>query len=219
MAHDADAFLGLDLGTSSVKALLVDLDGRALAAASERLVLISDAPLQAEQDADGWWRAAVVAIRACLAAAPQARVLAVGLTGQKHALLPLDEHGVPVRPAFLWADGRATAECDEVRAVFPAVARRTVALPLPGFFVPKWLRYLRTEPENAARTARVCSAKDWLRLKLSGALATDRTEASASQVYDFRANAWSDDLLGLFDLRRDLLPPVRRSTSEAGRVS
>lgn len=214
-----DAFLGLDLGTSSLKALLVDGDGRALAEASERIALVSERPLQAEQDADAWWTAAVAAIRACLAGAPEARVRAIGLTGQKHALLPLDEEHRPLHPAVLWADGRATEECDEVRAVFPAVARRTGALPLPGFLVPKWLRYLRRQPELAARTARLCFAKDWLRLQLTGAFATDRTEASASQLYDFRKNSWSDTLLGIFDLPRERLAPVRRSLSEAGRVS
>ena len=219
MNPSGDAFLGLDLGTSGVKALVVDAEGRTLGEGLERLELVTDEPLQAEQDAGEWWRATVGAIRACLAAAGEARVVAVGLTGQKHALLPLDADRRPLRRAILWADGRATQECDEVRAVFPAVARRTGFLPQPGFLVPKWLRFLRTEPELAARTARLCQAKDWLRLKLTGALATDRTEASASQAYDFRANAWSDALLRLWDLPRELLPPVRRSTSEAGRVS
>ncbi|MDF1702451.1 MAG: FGGY family carbohydrate kinase, partial [Planctomycetota bacterium] len=213
-----DAYLGLDLGTSSLKALLVNEAGHTLAAASEPLVLVAERPLQAEQDADAWWRACVAAIRHVLAAAPGARVRAVGLTGQKHAFLPLDEQHRPLRSAVLWADGRATDECDEVRAVFPAVARRTGALPLPGFFVPKWLRYQRREAELAARTARLCGAKDWLRLKLTGAFATDRTEASSSQAYDFRTNSWAESLLTLWDLRRDQLPPVRRSTSEAGRV-
>ena len=181
--------------------------------------ILSETPLQAEQDADAWWQATVAAIRSCLASAPDARVLAIGLTGQKHALLPLDEASRPLRPAVLWADGRATPECDEVRSIFPAVARRTGALPLPGFFVPKWLRYVRREPELAARTARLCFAKDWLRLKLTGAFATDRTEASASQAYDFRRDSWSDTLLTIFDLDRDRLAPVRRSLSESGRVS
>jgi len=219
MARDTPAYLGLDLGTSSVKALLVDEDGAVLATAGERLALLSDQPLQAEQDAEAWWRAASAAVRACLAAAPQARVHTVGLTGQKHALLPLDEANRPLRPAVLWADGRAMRECAEVRTVFPAVARRTGALPLPGFLVPKWLRYLRTEEALAARTVRLCFAKDWLRLRLTGAFATDRTEASASQAYDFRSNSWSDTLLSVWDMRRDMLAPVRRSISEAGRVN
>lgn len=197
----------------------MDAEGRELASASERLALRAERPLQAEQDADAWWTAAVAAIRACLAGAPDAAVRAVGLTGQKHALLPLDEDRRPLRPAVLWADGRATPECEEVHAIFPAVARRTGALPLPGFFVPKWLRFLRREPELAARTTRLCFAKDWLRLRLTDAFATDRTEASASQVYDFRRDSWSDTLLQLFDLPRERLAPVRRSTSEAGRVS
>jgi xylulokinase len=218
MTRGEEAFLGLDLGTTSVKALLVDAAGRTLGSGRVSLELVSREPLQAEQDAEGWWRGAVAAVRACLAAAPGARVAAVGLTGQKHALLPLDEHDRPLAPAVLWADGRATAECDEVRRVFPAVARRTGALPQPGLFVPKWLRYARTRADLAARTVRLCGAKDWLRLRLTGTFATDRTEASASQAYDFRSNTWSGTLLTLWDLRPELLPPVLRSTREAGRV-
>ncbi len=218
-AADVPAFLGIDLGTSSVKALLVDENGQALAAANERLTIIADHPLQAEQDAEAWWESTVRAVRACLDAAPAARVRAVGLTGQKHALLPLDEGHRPLANACLWADGRAHEEAAEMRTVFPAIARRTGTLPLPGFLVPKWLRWLRSDPEAAKRTRRLCYAKDWIRLRLTDAFATDRTEASASQAFDFRSNTWADPLLMLFDLPREILAPVRRSTSEAGRVS
>jgi xylulokinase len=214
----APAFLGLDLGTSSVKALLVDADGGAVASAEERLELIAAHPLQAEQDGEAWWAATVAAIRACLAAAPASRVRAIGLTGQKHALLPLDDEHRPLRPAFLWADGRAHEEAAEMRSVFPAIARRTGSLPQPGFLIPKWLRFSRVEPALRARTRRICFAKDWIRLKLTGSFGTDRTEASASQAYDFRSDTWADPLLMLFELPRECLAPVVRSTTRAGRV-
>jgi len=214
----ADAYLGIDLGTSSVKALLVGVDGAVISAGAERLRLLADQPLQAEQDAEIWWEAAVTAIRACLGAAPAVRLRSVGLTGQKHAFLALDALNRPVGNAVLWADGRATKEATEMRLVFPAAARRTGFLPQPGFLVPKWLRFVRTEPERAARVARLIYAKDWLRLRLTGTFATDRTEASASQVYDFRRNTWSDALLGAFELDLDTLPPVLCSPAPAGEV-
>ena len=217
---DADAFLGIDLGTSGVKALLADPEGTILAEGTGELGRLTAAhPLQAEQEAEAWWQATVTAIQVCLAAAPRARVLAVGLTGQKHALLALDENDRPLRPAVLWADGRARAEAEEMRLVFPAAARRTGALPLPGFLIPKWLRFLRTEPLLAGRTRRLCFAKDYLRLRLTGTFATDRTEASASQAYDFRSNTWSALLLALFNLPAEVLPPVLPSTVQAGEVS
>jgi len=214
-----DAYLGVDLGTSAVKVLLVGPDGAALASASERVPLTADRPLQAEQDAETWWQATTTAVRACLAGAPHAIVRAVGLTGQKHAFLPLDAHDRPLGPAVLWADGRATAEAAEMRLTFPAAARRTGFLPQPGFLVPKWLRWRREDRARAERVARLVYAKDWLRLRLTGTFATDRTEASASQAYDFRANSWSEPLTTLFDLRPETLPPVLPSTAEAGRIS
>jgi xylulokinase len=213
------AFLGLDLGTSACKALLVGEDGRVLAVAEERLELLAERPLQAEQDAEAWWRATVRAVRMCIEQAAGVRIQAVGLTGQKHALLPLDEEHRPLRPALLWADGRAHAEADELRAVFPAIARRTGSLPQPGFLVPKWLRYTRGEPELRARTRRICFAKDWIRLRLTDTFATDRTEASAAQAYDFRKDSWAEPLLMLFELPREVLAPVVRSTTRAGRIS
>ena len=146
-------------------------------------------------------------------------MLAVGLTGQKHALLAVDADDRPLAPAVLWADGRATDEADEVRAVFPAAARRTGLLPQPGFLVPKWLRFQRADRARAERVHKLLFAKDWLRLRLTGTFATDRTEASASQAYDFRRNTWSEPLMTLWDLRPETLPTVLHSTAQAGEVS
>lgn len=218
MSH-RDAYLGVDLGTSSVKVLLVDPEANVLAAGGQPVALIAERPLQAEQDANAWWEATATAIGMCLASAGNVSVRAVGLTGQKHALLALDERDEPLGPAVLWADGRATQEAEEMLAVFPSIGRRTGYLPQPGFLVPKWLRFARADKARAGRVRKLIFAKDWLRLKLTGTFATDRTEASASQAYDFRSNSWSEPLLTLFDLDPATLPPVRRSATEAGRVS
>ncbi len=213
------AYLGIDVGTSSVKALLVDAAGRVLATGAERIPLIADDALQAEEDAQIWWQATVSAVRSCLGGTAGVRLEAVGLTGQKHAFLPLDVAGRPLTNAVLWADGRATVEAAEMRSVFPAAARRTGLLPQPGFLIPKWLRFLRSDPECAARTAKLIYAKDWLRLRLTGSFATDRTEASSSQAYDFRRDSWSESLMRVFDLRPDTLPIVHPSTAQAGTVN
>jgi xylulokinase len=190
-AADRPAFLGIDLGTSAVKALLVDADGVILGEGTGPLTLVADTPLKAEQDAEAWWQAAVTAVQVCLAMAPKARVQAVGLTGQKHALLALDADDRPLAPAVLWADGRAHAEAEEMRLIFPAAARRTGALPLPGFLLPKWLRFRRTQRALADRTRRLCFAKDYLRLRLTGTVGTDVSDASATALFDIRARTWS----------------------------
>ena len=214
-----DCFVGIDLGTSSVKAVAADGDGEVLASARRDLELIAQSPLQAEQDAELWWTAAQAAVRDVVDALPDPRrIQAVGLTGQKHALLPLDPQDDPVRPAFIWADGRARSEVDEMKLVFPAMRRRTGIDALPGLIVPKWLRFLRTEPELARETARICYAKDFLRLRLTGTFATDRSEASASQLFDFRSNTWSETLTTIFEVNAGTLPPVFRCIEPAGEV-
>ena len=213
-----DAWLGIDVGTSSVKVLIVDRDGVALASATENLQLVMDEPLQAEQDAEGWWIATCAAIQRCLADAPKARIRGVGLTGQKHALLPLDANGKPLCRAMLWADGRAHQEANEIRSIYPAAGRRAGAHALPGLLLPKWLYLSRRAPEVADRTAQLLFAKDWIRFRLTGLYATDRTEASASQLFDFRSNTWSPTLTPIFDLSPEWLPQVFAPADEAGTV-
>ena len=212
-------FLGIDLGTSSVKAVACDGEGTILATGRRDLELIARAPLQAEQDGLLWWAATKAAVCDVTNALPDPRAVdAIGLTGQKHALLPLDEGNQPVRPAFLWADGRARNEVEEMKLVFPAMRRRTGFDSLPGLLVPKWLRFVRTEPEAARETKRVCYAKDFVRLQLTGVFATDRSEASASQLFDFRRNTWSETLTTIFDMPLSALPDVKRCIEPTGTV-
>jgi xylulokinase len=215
-----DGYLGLDVGTSSVKGIAVDGTGRVLAQAERPLGMSEPEPLAAEQDADEWWERSVEVLRE-LAPAVGGRPRALGLTGQKHALLPLDRDDRPLRPAVLWCDGRAVEEARETerRVGRAALARRTGALAMPGYLVPKWLWLSRREPDVVARTARLCFAKDYVRLRLTGEFATDRTEASASLLYDLVGKAWSADLEGAFGVSPTLLPAVARSGDVAGRLS
>ncbi|MCA9317017.1 MAG: hypothetical protein KDB73_16135 [Planctomycetes bacterium] len=214
-----DVYLGIDLGTSAVKVLATSSLGRVLATARRPLDLVATTALMAEQDPHAWWTATCAAVREVVEALPEPRdVAGIGLTGQKHALLVLDEHDEPLGPAVLWADGRARAEAEELALVYPAVRRRSGAHPLPGFLIPKWLRFLRTHPDAARRARRLVFAKDWLGLQLTGRHATDRSEASASQVYDFRSDDWAEELWQVFEM-----PPLRatvlRSTEIAGYVT
>ncbi len=213
------AFVGLDLGTSSVKGVLVDPEGHVLASAERPLEILEPAPLGAEQDPEAWWTAAVGVLRE-LSSTPST-VLALGLAGQKHALLPLDAGGTPLTRAILWCDGRASEEVEECLRRVPKLrlARRTGGLPFPGYLVPKWLRLRARHPEVAQATARLVFAKDWLRLRLTGTFATDRTEASASLLWDVGRKAWSEELLTAFEVPATALPEVVRSGDVAGRVS
>jgi xylulokinase len=191
-----------------------------LAEAERPLALETPEPLAAEQDAEAWWAAAADTLRE-LSAGRGERVAAVGLTGQKHALLPLDAANRPLSRAVLWADGRASAEAVEVVRRVPraALSRRTGALALPGYLVPKWLRMRALEPEKARATARLVFAKDFVRLRLTGVFATDPTEASASLLYEIGSKRWADDLLAAFEVPAGALPAVVRCDRVAGRVS
>lgn len=214
-------YVGLDLGTSAVKGVLVDADGRLLATAGRPLDLATPSLLAAEQDPEAWWARSVEVLAELAAAADPARLAAIGLAGQKHALLALDAEGRPLGPAVLWCDGRATDETEEVHARVDrsTLGRRTGAFASPGYFLPKWLRLRRRHPDLAARAATFLFAKDWLRWRLCGTRATDRTEASASLLFDLGRKAWAEDLCATFDVPFAALPPVVRSSDVAGRVT
>lgn len=212
------AWLGLDLGTSSVKALLVDAEGRVLGRSRCSVALQTPSALAAEQDPEDWWTATADAIRGCLSSCPGARVEAVGLAGQKHALLALDSDRAPLAPARLWADGRAHEEAAGMAGRVPRLARRTGAPPLPGYLVPKWLRWSTRHPRLAAETRHLCFAKDYLRLCLTGTLVTDPTEASASQLYDGTRRSWSPTLCMALGVPIESLPPIAASVEIAGTV-
>lgn len=212
-------WLGLDLGSSSVKVLLAGEDGRILARCRRPLGLETPSALAAEQDPEAWWQATIEGIRACLAARPDAQVEGVGPTGQKHALLPLDGRLRPLAAARLWADGRASEEAAEMERRVPRLARRTGAPALPGYLVPKWMRWSSSHPSLASRVRHLCFAKDYLRLRLTGVLATDPTEASASQLWSAGRRRWSPVLCDAFGVPIGALPRVHASVEPAGTVT
>jgi xylulokinase len=215
-------FLGVDVGTSAVKALLVTPDGEVEAVASVPLTLQTPRPGWAEQDPEAWWAACVAAIRALLARRPDVPVAAIGLSGQAHSSVFLDREGQVIRPALLWCDGRTTAECAEItrRAGGEERLRDWVCNPaLEGFTLPKllWLRH--HEPAAHARLAALLLAKDFVRHRLTGVLATEPSDASGTLLFDPARVRWSDEMLRALDVPRSLLPDVGGSAEVLGRVT
>jgi len=218
----AECVLGLDVGTSGVKALLVGPAGDVAAEAVAPLALRTPRPGWAEQDPEDWWAASVAAIRGVLARRPGARVVALGLSGQMHSSVFLDRGGAVVRPALLWCDGRTTAECAEItaRAGGEARLRDLVRNPaLEGFTLPKVLWLRRHEPDAYARVATVLLAKDYVRYRLTGALATEPSDASGTLMFDPAAGRWSDELLAAVGVSRAVLPDVGGSAEVLGGVT
>ena len=165
-----ETFLGLDIGTSSVKALLVDADQRTVAEASTPLSVSRPHPLWSEQDPDHWVEAVEAAVAAIRRDTPSefGALAGIGLSGQMHGATLLDAHDKPLRPAILWNDGRSFAECAELKRRVPDLEQRTGNLAMPGFTAPKMLWVAAHEPEVAKVTRRVLLPKDYVRLHLSG---------------------------------------------------
>jgi xylulokinase len=201
-------FLGLDIGTSSVKALLIDADQRVIAETSAPLSVSRPHPLWSEQDPDDWVGgvdAAVAAIRRH-APAPFAELAGVGLSGQMHGATLLDAGDKPLRPAILWNDGRSFAECVELKRRVPDLEKRTGNLAMPGFTAPKILWVAAHEPAIAKATKRVLLPKDYVRLRLSGEAVSEMSDASGTLWLDVGLRRWDEVLLAATGLSLGAMP-------------
>jgi xylulokinase len=215
-------FLGLDIGTSGVKAILVSTAGDVVAATTTPLTLSTPKPGWAEQHPEDWWSATLAAIRGVLAQRPGAHVASIGISGQMHSSVFLDRSGNVVRPALLWCDGRTTAECAEItsKAGGEDKLRDWVRNPaLEGFTLPKVLWLRKHEPEAYDKVATVLLAKDFIRYRLTGTLATEPSDASGTLMFDPARLRWSDEILQATGVPRALLPDVGGSSDVLGRVT
>ena len=211
-------FMGVDLGTSSAKALIVEGRGEAVALAAEAYDIAIPRPGWAEQDADGLWRACAACIRRALSASGLASeaIAAVGLSGQMHGLVALDEGLRPVRPAIIWADRRSAAQVEHLRGL----GAEDVALnpAATGFLLPSLMWMRENEPERFGRVAHVLLPKDYVRLMLCGELGTDVTDASGTLAMDGARRDWSLPLLDALGLDAALFPEVHMPSQVAGCV-
>jgi xylulokinase len=218
----APRFLGLDVGTSAVKAILIDERGAVGATATAPLSLSTPQPGWAEQEPEAWWQATIAAVRDVLTFQPDAHVSAIGISGQMHSSVFLDHAGSVVRPALLWCDGRTTAECAEIttRAGGEAMLREWVCnAALEGFTLPKVLWLRNHEPDAYARVATVLLAKDFIRYRLTGVPASEPSDASGTLMFDPARLCWSDELLRAVDVPAALLPDVGGSADVLGTVT
>ncbi len=205
------ALVGLDVGTSAVKAVAISPDGEVLGLAEEPYPLSTPQPGWAEQDPEDWWRAA----QAALARVPAGPV---GLTGQMHGLVVLDDSGEVIRPAILWNDGRTEGECAEIeqRIGLDRLIELTGNRALAGFTAPKLLWLRRHEPGSFARIRHVLLPKDYIHLRLTGERATDVSDASGTLLFDVGARAWSAEMCEALEVPAGWLPPALESTVIGG---
>jgi xylulokinase len=217
-------WLGIDTGTGSTRALLVEENGTLRASFTEPHAEIAmEQPLWAEQDPDDWWRAARAAIAGVLeqAGVNGSAVQGIGLSGQMHGLVLLDEANRVIRPALIWCDQRSQAQVDSVNAkVGPERVLQCTANPvLTGFTLPKLLWVRDNEPRNFARARKMLLPKDYIRFRLTGEFASDVSDASGTALFDVVKRRWSFELVSALGLERDILPSVCESSEITGLVT
>jgi xylulokinase len=203
--------IGIDIGTTGAKGIALDVDGRVVASATEEYPLSTPQPGWSEQDPDDWWTAAQRLLAALPADVP------VGLSGQMHGLVVLDEHGAVLRPAILWNDQRTGAECAEIerRIGLERLIELTGNRALTGFTAPKLL-WLRThEPETYARIRHVLLPKDYVRFKLTGQRTIDAADASGTLLFDVARRRWSEEVCEALEIPLAWLPEVHESAEVA----
>lgn len=214
-------YLGIDIGTSGTKTLVMREDGAILASATAEYPLASPRPGWSEQDPADWWKATVKTVRQVVRSAKlkAADIAGIGLSGQMHGSVFLDKQGEVIRPALLWNDQRTAAECEEIERLAGGRRKliRMVANPaLTGFTAPKILWLRNHEKRHFDRTKQVLLPKDYVRFQLTGDFATEVSDASGTLLLDVVKRRWSKSLLGKLDLDSGLLPRVVESEDITG---
>jgi len=213
-------FLGIDLGTSEIKFLLLDEAHRVHATLGEPLSVAQPQWLWSEQQPHDWWAATQRGLDRLARehAAAMAQVRAIGLSGQMHGAVLLDAQDRVLRPAILWNDGRSGAQCATLEQRVPTLRQIAGNLAMPGFTAPKLLWVQQNEPDIFARTARVLLPKDWLRLQLAGVAVSDCSDASGTLWLDVGARAWSPALLAATGLTLQHMPQLGEGSAVSGQL-
>ena len=211
-------YLGIDVGTSGVKAIVIDETGKALADATASIDVSRPAPGWSEQDPTEWWRATLQTVDEISRTDPQAlaQVRGLGLSGQMHGATLLGKGGEILRPCILWNDARSMAECAEFEATCPQSRELCGNIAMPGFTAPKVLWVKNHEPEIFERLDKILLPKAYVRYLLSGEMIEDMSDASGTLWLNVAKREWSEDLLAATGLSRDNMPALAEGSAPAG---
>ena len=216
-------FMGIDVSTTSSKALIIDETGMVLGVQSAPHTLSNPRPLWSEQDPEEWWQATVKSIQAVLrqTGIRGDQIAAIGLTGQMHGLVLLDENGKVLRPAILWNDQRTQAQCDEIHAVISREKFIQISgnVALTGFTAPKILWVAENEPEVYQKARHVLLPKDYVRYCLTGKYAMDKADGAGTILFDLKKRDWSEELLTRLKIPRDWMPPTFEGPEFTGEIT
>ncbi|ASP47082.1 xylulokinase [Cognaticolwellia beringensis] len=214
-------YLGIDLGTSGVKVIILDCHDTLLAQASCSLAVSRPHPVWAEQDPQDWWQATCEAVQQIKLEHPAllASVKAVGLSGQMHGATLLDADNKVIRPAILWNDGRSEEQCKALEAAEPNSRKITGNIAMPGFTAPKLLWIKENEPENFSKIAKVLLPKDYVRFLMTGDFASDMSDSSGTLWLDVANRCWSTPMLAATYLTPEHMPVLYEGTEVTGNLS
>jgi xylulokinase len=213
-----NVFLGIDVGTTGIKALAVGESGKAAWSAAHPLSMLTPHPAWAEQDPESWWEGVIAILRKI---PPDLKIERIGLSGQMHTLVPLDSEGKVIRNAILWCDQRTSLECASATERLGGEERAIgyTGNPIyPGFTMPKILWIRNNEPENYKRIATCLIAKDFIAWRLTGEFGAEPSDAAGSAMFDVVNARWNEKLLDILDIDKNFLPPVFGSSQVRGKL-
>ncbi|WP_268796694.1 xylulokinase [Pseudomonas huanghezhanensis] len=213
--------LGIDLGTSELKAILMDENGQVVGHAGARLEVSRPQTGWSQQNPEDWWQACLSALQQLRANHPDAwaAIACIGMSGQMHGAVLLDEDDQILYPAILWDDSRAIAQAQQLNAQYPAYALTTGSLAMAGLTAPKLLWLKQNEPDVFARISCVLSPKDYLHLRLTGERVSDMSDAAGTLWLNVEQRAWYEPMLRATGLSLAQMPVLRESTELAGRLT
>ncbi|MEG3170142.1 xylulokinase [Sphingomonas sp. LB3N6] len=211
-------FLGIDIGTSGVKAVVLDEHGSVVGQGTAALTVQRPHPLWSEQDPDAWWKATIAAVQA-IDPSVRRSVRGVGLAGQMHGATLLDADDKPLRPAILWNDGRCFAECEALERAVPDLRKISGNIAMPGFTAPKLLWVREHEPEVFAKIATVLLPKDYVRLLMTGDKASDLSDSAGTLWLDVGGRCWSDEILTACGLTQAQMPALFEGSAITGTLT
>ncbi|MCC2605699.1 xylulokinase [Planctobacterium marinum] len=212
-------YIGIDLGTSGIKVILMTGDGEIAATASSELTVSRPRPLWSEQDPEAWWRALQDCMQQLAGAGDLSGVAAIGLSGQMHGATFLDSAGSVIRPAILWNDGRCAEQCRQIEQEITEARAITGNIVMPGFTAPKVLWLMQNEPANFTRIDKILLPKDYLRFRMCGDFATDMSDAAGTAWLDVAKRDWAPEMLRACGLNKNHMPALFEGSEITGYLS
>ena len=213
------SLLGIDLGTSSVKVVVYSTDGTIGGLGSAEYPILTPSVGFAEQEPEDWWRATVVAVRQAMQKAGRPDIAGIGFSGQMHGFVLIGDDRTALSPAIIWADQRSADLLPEIESIVGPDLKKCGTAPAAGFMISTLFWLQRHQPELLERALTMLMPKDYIRLKLTGELGTDQSDASATGIFDVEQRIWADDLITRLKLPRSIFPVTNESIELVGKVT